>query len=125
MHAWRAPSALRAHRLAELLEHAQAHRAGPLARGDALGAATLLRLAEGQLSALACLAELLGEARDLLAGLLLSIALELAIEPFFVERLRDRHQATPFRGVVHSTASIPGCHSWICAFGGCMARRNL
>jgi hypothetical protein len=38
--------ALGAHRLAELLEHAQAHRAGALARGDALGTTPLLRLAE-------------------------------------------------------------------------------
>ena len=44
---------------------------------------------------------------------------ELAVHVF-----PGQHDAHPFRGV-HSTASIPGCQSWICAFGGCMARRNL
>ena len=90
------PQALRAHRLAELLEYAQAHSARPLARRDALGPTPLLRLAEGELSSLPRLPELPAQARDLLLRLPPVVPVDLAPELATVRRgLRLVPQASP------------------------------
>jgi hypothetical protein len=78
--------AFRAHRLAELLQYAQTHRASAFAGRDALGATPLLRIGYGELATLPRVSELPSQTRNLLARLPAVLAVDLAPQLLLVER---------------------------------------